>query len=330
MIHRRAFTVVELLVVIAIIGTLVALLLPAVQAAREAARRVECTNNLAQIIFAIHNYEMAHTVYPPGTIEPQGPIISKPTGYHHSWIVQILPYMEQNVAFDRTDFSVGVYHANNVKVRSLTLSSFQCPSQPRVNATTSYAANHHDVEAPIDENNNGVFFLNSRVKYDDITDGSSLTLFIAEKQTKSGVDLGWMSGTNATLRNTGSPFNRAPVAPTPWGVVGYPAKELPGVIEALAAGKEGDDTTAAKDQPNGVDPGPTVLGPVVVGPVVVGPVVVGPGPGMPVGGYSARHPGVVMVAFGDGHVRGMSVSTAMEVMRRIGHRADGHLLDADF
>ena len=97
--RRRAFTLVELLVVIAIIGVLVALLLPAVQAAREAARRSSCNNNLIQLIIAVHNYEMAHGVFPPGTLDKAGPIVNVKNGYHHNWIIQSLPYIEMNNAY---------------------------------------------------------------------------------------------------------------------------------------------------------------------------------------------------------------------------------------
>src|SRR5687768_3577398 len=89
------FTLVDLFWVIAIIGILVALLLPAVQAAREAARRSSCSNNLVQLILAVNQYEMAHSAYPPGTVEPAGPIQNVAKGYHHGWITQILPYIEQ-------------------------------------------------------------------------------------------------------------------------------------------------------------------------------------------------------------------------------------------
>jgi prepilin-type processing-associated H-X9-DG protein len=190
--------------VIAIIGILVALLLPAVQAAREAARRSSCVNNLVQLILAVNQYEMAHSVYPPGTIDSKGPIASIPVGYHHSWITQILPYVEQRNAYLHIDRSVGVYHKNNGPVRDLGIDTLRCSSSPNSQpGYSNYAGCHHDVEAPIDVTNNGVFFLNSRIGYDDLLDGSSQTIFLGEKLTLAG-DLGWMSGTNATLRNTGT------------------------------------------------------------------------------------------------------------------------------
>jgi prepilin-type N-terminal cleavage/methylation domain-containing protein len=202
--HATGFTLVELLVVIAIIGVLVALLLPAIQAAREAARRTQCANQLAQLIVAVHNYEMAHSLYPPGTIEAQGPIQNHSWGYHHNWIIQLLPYMEQSAKYNHIDRSVGVYHPNNFPVRILTMGTLICPSQASAtDGYSSYAAVHHDVEAPIDANNNGVFFLNSRIGYQDVKDGSAWTIFLGEKLIEQG-DLGWMSGTNATLRNTGA------------------------------------------------------------------------------------------------------------------------------
>lgn len=202
----RAFTLVELLVVIAIIGILVGLLLPAVQAAREAARRCQCSNNTSQLILAVHNHEFSFERFPPGTINPSGPIRNEPIGQHISWVVQILPHMEQRAVFTGTNQALGAYAVENAHARSQKISVLHCPSQnfglvDNV-APTAYAGCHHDVEAPIDSNNNGVFFLNSRIRFDDIEDGSSNTIFIGEVADPD--PLGWISGTRATLRNTGS------------------------------------------------------------------------------------------------------------------------------
>ncbi len=207
---RTAFTLVELLVVIAIIGVLVALLLPAVQAAREAARRTSCLNNLVQIGLALHNYEFHFEALPPGVTNPAGPIRNEAQGNHTSWIVNILPYMEQNALSSRYDFAAGAYGGANAPVRAAAISSIVCPSDPTPHmsesknvARTSYAGCHHGQEVPIDSDNNGLLFLNSHIRYSDMFDGSSMTLLIAEKLSEKE-DLGWVSGTRATLRNTSS------------------------------------------------------------------------------------------------------------------------------
>jgi prepilin-type N-terminal cleavage/methylation domain-containing protein len=209
--RRSGFTLIELLVVIAIIAVLIALLLPAVQQAREAARRAQCKNNLCQLGLAIHNYEMAHDVFPPGSVNPTGPIRSEPSGYHMSWAVQVLPYLEQQNAFHTIDFSVGVYDVKNEAARKLTIGTYICPSdfRPALDrnvAGTNYAGVHHDAEAPIDHDNHGTFVLNLAVPIDSITDGTSNTLFVGEKSLQSDA-LGWMSGTRATLRNVGAKIN---------------------------------------------------------------------------------------------------------------------------
>src|ERR1044071_6737736 len=115
------FTLVELLVVIAIIGILVALLLPAIQAAREAARRTSCVNNEVQLALAVHNYEFHFEVLPPGVTNPTGPIRNEPTGNHVSWIVRILPYFEEYTLFRKFDANAGAYAAVNAPVRAASI-----------------------------------------------------------------------------------------------------------------------------------------------------------------------------------------------------------------
>ncbi|HTN76824.1 MAG TPA: DUF1559 domain-containing protein [Pirellulaceae bacterium] len=97
--HRAAFTLVELLVVIAIIGVLVALLLPAVQSAREAARRMQCTNNLKQMGLALHNYHATHESFPCGSLMGRKGVWS----WGPAWGIAILPYAEQTALFDQVD-----------------------------------------------------------------------------------------------------------------------------------------------------------------------------------------------------------------------------------
>ena len=93
--------------------------------------------------------------------------------------------------------------------RSRAISAPPIPVEARAVgvATTNYAACHNDAEAPIDVKNNGVFYLNSNTRYDDVTDGTSSTIFLGEKKLLNAPSLGWISGTNATLRNAGTQVN---------------------------------------------------------------------------------------------------------------------------
>jgi prepilin-type N-terminal cleavage/methylation domain-containing protein len=114
---RQAFTLVELLVVIAIIGVLVALLLPAVQSAREAARRMQCQNHLKQIGLAVHNFEDIHKSLPHSRYDAR-----------YTWAVEILPYLEQKTVFDQWDLTKN-YYSQKVTAVQATVPAYFCPSR---------------------------------------------------------------------------------------------------------------------------------------------------------------------------------------------------------
>jgi prepilin-type processing-associated H-X9-DG protein/prepilin-type N-terminal cleavage/methylation domain-containing protein len=292
--RERAFTLIELLLVVGIIAVLISLLLPAVQSARENARRVQCTKNLMQIGVALANYASAHKVFPPGVVNDKGPISNAPVGYHFGWAVQILPYLELATVYREFDFSQSVYAPRNDTARGHQIQSFLCPSDgwPRRSSLTSYAACHHDVEAPIAADNRGVFFLNSRISYDDISDGTAFTI-LAGEFLAAGPGLGWAVGTMSSLRNTGAPINYDnPIT----------GKTAPGTIQVSQVTDLSSFTALVKD---GLLP-----------------------PGY-VGGFSSHHPGGANFLFGDGSVRFLSQRIRTPVYRSLGNRADGNLISDD-
>lgn len=273
--NRIAFTLVELLVVIAIIGILVGLLLPAVQAAREAARRAQCVNNLMQLGLGVHHYEFGMETLPAGVINESGPIRNEAEGQHISWIVQILPYLDEKVAFRKFDFESGAYSKENEPVRNHRISLLSCPSDPDAYGqipTSSYVGCHNDVEAPIDADNSGLLYLNSSVRFSEIQDGASYTLLLGEGRIGKD-NLGWVSGTRATLRNT--------------SLLGEPR------------GETGAQAVAETDTRSSLF----------------------------VGGFQSYHTGGGNFVLADGAVRFLSINTDSNVLRNMGNRNDGELIE---
>jgi prepilin-type N-terminal cleavage/methylation domain-containing protein len=138
----RGFTLIDLLVVIAIIAVLIALLLPAVQSAREAARRISCTNNLKQLGLAMHNYQETINTFPIGVMGIRSPTLypwaGDPTGKinRRTWAFMILPYFEQGAMYNAVNFSLPFNPpagAANDTVSAVLVPGFSCPDDPTFN-----------------------------------------------------------------------------------------------------------------------------------------------------------------------------------------------------
>jgi len=197
---RRAFTLVELLVVIAIIGLLIALLLPAVQAAREAGRRMSCSNHLKQLGIALHEFHDANGRLPTGAdSKPYPPAPSHAHNFYRwSALAHLLPYLEQANTYDALDLSVPLYGADflvttaNRAGVAIVLPVLLCPSDKQEPVAegfgpTNYAActgTGIDGGTPFDTD--GTFFINSQTRLADITDGASNTVFMSESLLGEG------------------------------------------------------------------------------------------------------------------------------------------------
>jgi prepilin-type N-terminal cleavage/methylation domain-containing protein len=238
---RRGFTLIELLVVIAIIGVLIALLLPAVQMAREAARRTQCANNLKQIGLAFQNYHDGHRVFPPGYVAGM-PFADGASDVSPGWgwSTFLLPYVDQSQVFDSINTSTPIASPDNATVILTSVSTYLCPSDLTrgpfavldasgatitTAAPSSYAACIGGDESDVAMGANGdgcglgVFFRNSRISIGQISDGTSQTILAGERAWSNAKGV-WAGAINfGTMR-------RGEANPCPPSTTFYPAAAL--------------------------------------------------------------------------------------------------------
>ncbi|GAA4427985.1 DUF1559 domain-containing protein [Bremerella cremea] len=218
---NSGFTLVELLVVIAIIGVLIALLLPAVQQAREAARRMQCSNNLKQVSLAMHNYHDTFGTLPPGALNVNT----------LGWHAFILPFIEQGPMHDQFSFAAGDWNAGtnkegpNKNIFGLNrIDMYMCPSSPRTETTHGsstlgdgrkpFTTHYYGVMGPYGTNatdgstyphepnpsghggfcKGGMFLVDASVKFRDVTDGLSNTYALSEIGGDNGSYASWVRG----------------------------------------------------------------------------------------------------------------------------------------
>jgi prepilin-type N-terminal cleavage/methylation domain-containing protein/prepilin-type processing-associated H-X9-DG protein len=327
----RGFTLIELLVVIAIIGVLIALLLPAAQAAREAARRAQCANNLKQLGLALHGYHAAAGSFPVGFLYPSGPVppTTSPLQYRWSALAQMAPYLEQASLASALNFDFPLayrpsgggafwpFYPANTTAMAVRVGTFLCPSDgapapAAETGPTNYAFCTGDGSGGGDAAGaNGAFILGPALSAANLTDGTSGTAAMAEQLL--GIAGPYSQAAPAPIP---SPMRRAfaRVAAAPLTDASCAAAGSGWLLNKGAAWWDGNYLNTLynhREPPNSGTPDCIVYH----------------NPGW----KAARslHPGGVNVLYCDGHVSFAKDSIAREVWRGLGTRAGGEALSAD-
>ncbi len=310
--RSHGFTLIELLVVIAIIGVLIALLLPAVQAAREAARRSQCTNNLKQLGLAMQNYHDSNGAFP----------IGRQSNPRRTWAFGLLPFFEQTPLYNSINFSTDFYQRVNTTAILVNVSTFDCPSDPGganieepttpyPRAKASMMVNFGNTHFDQDRANNpysgpsnvpgqtqvqyadAPFSRNKSAGLRDMTDGTSNTLMLSE--VKIGINQGTNSDHRGDIYNDDHNCFYFNVYTTP------NTKTVPDYMQGYCL------------YPNATNP----------------PCNAKPSPGVSFNAARSFHSGGVNVALGDGSVRFVKDSTALMVWRALGTMNGGEVYGSD-
>ncbi len=195
-INRQGFTLVELLVVIGIITVVLAFTLPAIQEARESARRVNCANHLRQIGIALNHYHSVMNAYPVGCVEWRGP---NPENRQLAWSAFLLPYIEQHGLFDNLNLQLPFDDPANAMAAKRSVQLYRCPSGKRRQGPGDRALIDYGGifgERIVSPNNppKGVMLIDQSVRNSEIVDGLSNTLIVAEDSKST--DGEWINGNN--------------------------------------------------------------------------------------------------------------------------------------
>jgi prepilin-type N-terminal cleavage/methylation domain-containing protein/prepilin-type processing-associated H-X9-DG protein len=361
---RNGFTLIELLVVIAIIAVLIALLLPAVQSAREAARRIQCTNNLKQIGLALHNYVSTHDSLPPGDQMVWSPTKAKPIANgDFSAQFRLLGFMEQRQIYDAANFYVPILNDTYGEFANSTamlarLNVFLCPSAPTISYTgmglaagpyTSaqvtgncyFASMGSSLEYDATETGgppNGLFFYSGTISakpttFAAVTDGLSNTIAFGEWRPGTGNTNTVSIPQDVIFAGQGSFVRNSP------NMV-MSAANMPMLMQWLGT----CSASAFPASSSARGPRTVTLGQYwAVGlPVLtLGNVILGPNPKYPNCGFtnsynsagmftlSSYHPGGCNIVMGDGSVRFLKDSVSLPTVWALGSRSQGEVLSAD-